>query len=55
MEEEEEEPWGGNDDCNEMIIKCIQCESEWKTATGFSKSKPKEERSIMGGWWWGRW
>lgn len=55
VEEEEEEPWGGNDDRNEMIIKCFQCESDWKTAAGFSKSASKEEGSIFGGGeGWGR-
>lgn len=32
-----------------MIIKCIQCESEWKMAAGFSKSAQKEEEPILGG------
>lgn len=44
-----EELWVGNDGRNEMIIKCIQCESVWKMAAGFSKSSAKEEGSIMGG------
>lgn len=32
-----------------MIIKCIQFESEWKMAAGFSKSAQMEEESILGG------